>query len=124
MKESEIDANIDEDRKFQKQISTSNETDSNCGSNQDTQSMLYSSDENSMDASNKEFISNGKKISRRHFLPTDELERLRKRERDAKRKQRERTRLLANNDNFSVSSFIIASGQPQPVSLSVREMSG
>lgn len=102
LKESEIDANIDEDRKFQKQISTSNETDSNCGSNQDTQSMLYSSDENSMDASNKEFISNGKKISRRHFLPTDELERLRKRERDAKRKQRERTRLLANNDNFSV----------------------
>ena len=39
-----------------------------------------------------------KRLSRRHYLPSEELERLRKRERDAKRKQREKHRQTASFD--------------------------
>lgn len=61
--------------------------------NHDNQTNVYSSDD-----SNHE-LKDGKKLSRRCFMPSEELERLRKRERDAKRKQREKYRQTGNEHN-------------------------
>ena len=89
---------------IQKQDSVhSNDTDTNsAGSYVDSQSVHYSSDDKHMDSQlNDEQKENGKKkLSRRHYLPSDELERLRKRERETKRRQRERHR-LANTESAS-----------------------
>ena len=63
-------------------------SESNAG-NQLSESVAYSSDENSS-LGDKD---GSKKLSHRYFLPSEELEKLRKRERDAKRKQREKQRL-------------------------------
>ncbi|XP_012554765.1 uncharacterized protein LOC100214406 isoform X1 [Hydra vulgaris] len=63
--------------------------------NQLNESVAYSSDENSS-LGEKD---GNKKLSHRYFLPSDELEKLRKRERDAKRKQREKQRLAKGRED-------------------------
>ena len=51
-------------------------------------------------------VNEKKKLSRRHYLPSGELERLRKRERETKTKRRQRERhRLANNSTSPVSRF-------------------
>ena len=86
-------------------ISKAHETASN--GSVDSQSAFYSSDDNSKEGSLTDSgtmrDANGKKISRRHYLPSDELERIRKRERDAKRKQREKQKLGSGSDRSMVS---------------------
>ena len=80
----------------------SNDTDSNPGSiySEPPQLSFYPPDENPPDTDQID----SQRISRRQFLPSEELEKLRRRERDAKRKQRERHR-IANGSSPSVSSF-------------------
>ena len=60
----------------------------------DIHTNIYSSDDSNQSKDSR-------KVSRRHYLPSEELEKLRKRERDAKRKQRERYR-QASNDQVSI----------------------
>ena len=105
-----VNGSNDHKKLIQKQDSVhSNDTDTNsAGSYHDGQSVHYSSDDKAMDCQlNDDQKENGKKkLSRRHYLPSEELERLRKRERETKRRQRERHR-LANMDSISPVNEII-----------------